>query len=94
MPSFAIRRVLIIGASGQFGRRLCCRLVQQDGLHLLLGGRDRKRLQATQKQLLNINPTAKADVIPCDIGSGMLELLYSHRPDVVIHLAGPFQVQK
>jgi len=90
MPRFEIRRVLILGASGQFGRRLCRRLARQDGLHLLLAGRDRQKLQATQKIL---GSTAKTDVVPCDIGSGLLESLHSRRPDAVIHLAGPFQAQ-
>jgi saccharopine dehydrogenase-like NADP-dependent oxidoreductase len=61
-------------------------------LHLLLAGRDRQKLQATQK-ILGSNPAAKTDVVPCDIGSGLLESLHSRRPDAVIHLAGPFQAQ-
>src|SRR5260370_10963793 len=94
MPSFPISRVLILGASGQFGSRLCRRLVQLGGLHLFLGGRDRQKLEATQGQLHAARPDAKIDILAGKINaSGFLDLLYSRRLNLVVHLAGPFQGQ-
>src|SRR5260370_15314232 len=94
MPSFQISRVLILGASGQFGSRLCRRLVQLGGLHLFLGGRDRQKLEATQGQLHAARPDAKIDILAGKINaSGFLDLLHSRRLNLVVHLAGPFQGQ-
>ncbi len=94
MPSFPINRVLILGASGQFGSRLCRRLVQLDELHLFLGGRDRQKLEATQGQLRAVKPDAKIDILAWAIsGSSLQDLLYSRRLNLVVHLAGPFQGQ-
>ena len=58
MPPFPVSRILVLGASGQFGRRLCRRLVQLGGLHLLLGGRDERRLKVAQRQLCAVKPDA------------------------------------
>jgi Saccharopine dehydrogenase NADP binding domain len=85
---------MVLGASGQFGSRLCRRLVQLDGLHLLLGGRDRQKLEATHVQLRAMKPDAKIDIVAWAIsGSSLLDLLYSRRVNLVVHLAGPFQGQ-
>jgi hypothetical protein len=40
-------RILVLGASGQFGKRLCGRLIGLDGVALLLGGRDAVKLAET-----------------------------------------------
>jgi Saccharopine dehydrogenase NADP binding domain len=94
MSSFPISRVLILGASGQFGSRLCRRLVQLDGLHLFLGGRDKQKLEATQGQLRAVRRDRNIDIVACKISaSGLLDLLYSRRLNLVVHLAGPFQGQ-
>jgi Saccharopine dehydrogenase NADP binding domain len=94
MSSYPISRVLILGASGQFGSRLCRRLVQVHGLHLFLGGRDRQKLEATSRQLLAAKLGAKIDILAGKInGSGLLDLLRSRRVNLVVHLAGPFQGQ-
>src|SRR5258708_2124205 len=94
MSSFPISRVLVLGASGQFGSRLCRRLVQLGGLHLFLSGRDKQRLETTQRQLHAVKPDAKIDILAWKInGSGLLDLLYSRRLNLVVHLAGPFQGQ-
>src|SRR5260370_10383158 len=94
MPSFPIRRVLIVGPSEQFGSRLCRRVVQRYGLHLFLGGRDNQKLEATHGQLHAAKPDAKIDILAWKINaSALLDLLYSRRLNLVVHLAGPFQGQ-
>jgi hypothetical protein len=61
---------------------------------LFLGGRDKRRLETTQRQLHAVKPNAKIDILARKInGSGLLDLLYSRRLDLVVHLAGPFQGQ-
>jgi len=94
MPSFPIKRALVLGASGQFGTSLCRRLVQLDDMHLFLGGRDRQKLEATREQLRAVRPDAKIDIVAWQISaSGLEDLLYSRRLNLVVHLAGPFQGQ-
>jgi Saccharopine dehydrogenase NADP binding domain len=94
MSSHPLNRVVVLGASGQFGSRLCRRLVRLDALHLFLGGRDRQKLEATQAQLSALKPEAKLDIIAWKINtSGLTDLLYSRKINLVIHLAGPFQGQ-
>ncbi len=94
MPPFPLSRILVLGASGQFGRRLCRRLIHLDGLHLLLGGRDEQRLKVTRCQLHAVKPDAPIDTFTWDIAvPGLADLLRAHKINLVIHLAGPFQGQ-
>ncbi len=84
----------MLGASGQFGRRLCGRLIRLDGLQLLLGGRDRTKLAAANADLLASRPGAATELVPCDVKtSNLADMLHARRVNLVIHLAGPFQGQ-
>jgi len=61
---------------------------------LFLGGRDRQKLEATQGQLRAVRRDRNIDIVACKISaSGLLDLLYSRRLNLVVHLAGPFQGQ-
>jgi hypothetical protein len=61
-----------------------CFLVEETG----------KKLEATQGQLHAMKPDAKIDILAWKINaSALLDLLYSRRLDLVVHLAGPFQGQ-
>jgi saccharopine dehydrogenase-like NADP-dependent oxidoreductase len=94
MPPFPISRILVLGASGQFGRRLCRRLVQLGGFSLLLGGRDEQRLKVARRQLCALKPDARIDTFTCDVAvPGLPDLLRAQKINLVIHLAGPFQGQ-
>ena len=94
MPPFPISRILVFGASGQFGRRLCRRLVQLGGFSLLLGGRDEQRLKVARRQLCALKPDARIDTFTCGVAvPGLPDLLRAQKINLVIHLAGPFQGQ-
>ena len=94
MPPFPISRILVLGASGQFGRRLCRRLVQLGGFSLLLGGRDEQRLKVARRQLCALKPDARIDTFTCDVAvPGLPDLLRAQKINLVIHLARPFQGQ-
>jgi Saccharopine dehydrogenase NADP binding domain len=87
-------RILVLGASGQFGRRLCGRLIGLDGVALLLGGRDPAKLTETRAGLLALQPDTAVEVAPCDAGaSNLADLLRTYEANLVVHLAGPFQGQ-
>ncbi|MDE1902194.1 MAG: saccharopine dehydrogenase NADP-binding domain-containing protein [Alphaproteobacteria bacterium] len=93
MQFLANFRILILGASGQFGRRLCQRLVREGHLTLLLCGRDKAKLMNLQKNLRDISD-AETEVVACNIDcDDFSALLLAQRPNLVVHLAGPFQNQ-
>jgi saccharopine dehydrogenase-like NADP-dependent oxidoreductase len=94
MPVFPISRVLILGASGQFGTRLSRRLVHLSQLHLFLGGRNEQKLKNLRDELHAIRSDANIHVVAGRIKApDLLEWLSSHDINLVIHLAGPFQGQ-
>jgi hypothetical protein len=83
-------RILVLGASGQFGKLLCRRLAYLPDVQLILGGRDPQKLE-TRK---NLYPDADIEATACDINSPEFPAyLKKISPDLVIHLAGPFQGQ-
>jgi Saccharopine dehydrogenase NADP binding domain len=87
-------RILVLGASGQFGKRLCGRLIGLDGVAVLLGGRDAAKLAETRAGLLALLPAAAVELAPCDAGAANLaDLLRAYEVNLVVHLAGPFQGQ-
>jgi saccharopine dehydrogenase-like NADP-dependent oxidoreductase len=84
-------RVLIIGAYGQFGRRIAAELSRDPGYELALAGRNASAAQAlcTELEDRGAQPcTAVALDVECDeLGSALAAL----QPQLVIHTAGPFQ---
>src|ERR1700750_3406035 len=87
-------RILVLGASGQFGKRLCGRLIGLDRVALLLGGRDPAKLAETRAGLLALRPDTAMEVAPCDAGApNLADLLRICQVNLVVHLAGPFQGQ-
>ncbi|MEJ0062365.1 MAG: saccharopine dehydrogenase NADP-binding domain-containing protein [Alphaproteobacteria bacterium] len=86
-------RLFVLGASGQFGIRLCSRLADLP-MQLVLIGRNERKLDASRRDLLRSHPDAQIDIKSCDIHSqAFRELLKTEKPDFLIHLAGPFQDQ-
>jgi hypothetical protein len=87
-------RVLVLGASGQFGKCLCRRMAAESSLTLIIAGRDKEKLEALKIHLITSYPSAKIKTAPCDIACGdFLGQLLTHKPNIVVHLAGPFQNQ-
>ena len=75
-------RVVIIGGFGNFGARICRRLVQETGFEIVATSRRRNTaLESVKSAALDMDsPTFAAQ----------LEVL---NPELVIHCAGPFQRQ-
>ncbi len=75
-------RVVVIGGLGNFGARICHRLVQEPGIELIATGR---------------RPTSQAGFVntaALDTGApSFAKDLKALGPDLVIHCAGPFQGQ-
>lgn len=85
-----MKRVLIIGAYGNFGRAIAAQLAREPKIRLILAGRDAGQAAALAASL-------KASEVPeaarLDIAEPLRDVLASLRPDIVIHASGPFQGQ-
>lgn len=82
-------RILLIGAYGQFGRRIA-EALKEDDVDLLLAGRDARRAAALAARW----PGARASLQPLrlDVEATSLHAdIAAAAPQVVIHTAGPFQ---
>jgi hypothetical protein len=77
-----VMRIVVIGGLGNFGARICKRLIQEPGLEVIATSRRQ------HSPLLSVK-TAALDMEGPDFA---LELK-SLAPDLVIHCAGPFQNQ-
>lgn len=88
-------RVLIIGAYGQFGRRIVEALARDQAFTLLLAGRDAQASGAMAARLLaGAETQAAIESSALDVGADTLSsAIATLRPDLVIHTAGPFQQQ-
>lgn len=83
-------RVLLIGATGVFGQRVARQLANDKRFELILTGRTREGLEALRAALGDDSVrVATMDVL----GPGLNAALAAQSPDLVIHSAGPFQLQ-
>ena len=88
--SQAAQRVLVLGAYGFFGSRICELLAKKPRIHLMLAGRDLSKATAAAYQLgLSANHARAID----STGPDLALLLRKLGINLVIHTAGPFQGQ-
>lgn len=85
-----IKRVLIIGGYGNFGRFIARVLAREDNIRLVISGRDEEKARALAAALgaRNVPETARLD-----IDHGLADSLKTIQPDIVIHTSGPYQGQ-
>ena len=90
----AIKRVLILGGYGNFGKRIAEGLANQSGLEIIIAGRNLRRAEQISRELAQGKFPMKITPAPVDIQSpDFQETLIKLAPDLVIHTAGPFQGQ-
>lgn len=83
-------RVLVIGAGGVFGARLCKGLLSH-GFEVVAAGRDRGRAEAAAGRLRTAFPGAVVEATALDTASLTPESLKVTGADIVADAAGPFQ---
>lgn len=84
-------RVVLLGASGMFGKRAATLLAQIPGLHILLAGRQLPALTAL-KQTLERNARSAIDILQIDLDAADGEQrIVQATPDILIDTCGPFQ---
>lgn len=85
-----MKNVLVLGAYGNFGKRICETLAQESGIRLLCCGRNAEKANALLAQL---QPSAKAELQAhvIDINAeNFTAQLRDLSPFLVIHTGGPF----
>ncbi|WP_231757470.1 saccharopine dehydrogenase family protein [Microbulbifer elongatus] len=89
-----VRRVLILGGYGNFGRRIVENLSRLSGITLIIAGRDVSKAENLRQQLSSIGSRAVLETAAIDINANAFAgTLESIAPDLVIHTSGPFQGQ-
>lgn len=83
-------RVLVIGAGGVFGSRLCEGL-SRSGFEVVAAGRDLGRAEAIATRLRTAFPSAVVEATALDTASLTPEALTATGADIVADAAGPFQ---
>jgi saccharopine dehydrogenase-like NADP-dependent oxidoreductase len=84
-------RVLLLGASGMFGKRVATLLAQISGLHIVLAGRQLAALDALKNTL---SPEARCtiDIFHIDLEAADCEQrILQAAPHILIDTCGPFQ---
>lgn len=80
------KRVLIIGAYGNFGSHITKKLAGEPGLQIIVAGRSEEKCRALADKY-------KTEYCALDIAKDFPASLQRIRPDIVIHTSGPFQGQ-
>ena len=89
-----MRKTLVVGGYGNFGRRIAKMLARSD-LPLVLAGRDEAKVQRFAAQLLAEHPTCLVECRVLDAGNAeaLGEALAELRPVTVVNTAGPFDAR-
>lgn len=83
-------RVLVIGAGGVFGSRLCEGLLR-NGFEVVVAGRSRTRAGATADRLRRAFPDGRVEVGLMDVATLTPAELEATGAEIVADMAGPFQ---
>lgn len=83
-------KVLILGATGNFGRKIARGLVAKN-IAIIISGRQEKPLLALKKQLSKVAVDTCIDILCFDFKKRLSQELLRLRPPLVINASGPFQ---
>ena len=90
----AVRKVLILGGYGNFGKRIVESLSAIKGITVVIAGRNIKKAERLLEELSLIGVSAELKATKIDIlSSQCLNDIQTIAPDLVIHTGGPFQGQ-
>ena len=84
-----MKKTLILGAYGNFGRRIALGLARKN-IPLILAGRNKEKLTALSK-LITQTYSVHASIAYVDIHQNLRSFLSEKKPYVVINTCGPFQ---
>jgi hypothetical protein len=87
----ACKRVVIIGGTGVFGKRLARHIGGWSGLEIVLTSRDAAKAQALAAQIAAEIPGARVSGVALDHRQGAQDALTALAPWAVVDASGPFQ---
>ena len=85
-----IKRVLIIGGYGNFGKFISADLVCADNIQLIISGRNQDKAKTFAEKLVT---RRHPEIAVVDIYDGLKQSLMTIQPDIVVHTSGPYQSQ-
>ncbi|MEM7432069.1 MAG: saccharopine dehydrogenase NADP-binding domain-containing protein [Pseudomonadota bacterium] len=85
-------RILVLGATGHFGRRIATRLASVPNVELLVSSRSAERARELADSLSSVTPHVESIALNHQ-DAAFVSQLTAARPNIVIHAAGPFQGQ-
>jgi hypothetical protein len=80
-----MKSILLLGATGMFGRRLADRLMRLQGIRLIVTSRSLARAEALAKKL------GVCEALQINMAGNLREVLAERKPFAVIDCSGPFQ---
>lgn len=84
------KKILILGASGNFGSKIAKKLASTS-IPLILAGRQEEILLRLQNEIKNTYPNSAIEIVAFDVNKELDKQLTTHKPFVVINTCGPFQ---
>lgn len=88
------KKIVVIGGTGNFGGRICRRLLDQPNTELIVTSRSAASAESLVNSLRQQRPDAAISAAALDQSSSDFEQdLRNLEPDIVIHTAGPYQGQ-
>jgi hypothetical protein len=87
------KKIMVLGAYGTFGSRICKQLAQYD-YTLIIVGRNLKKAEKLKNKLNKISSTCTVELAIFDVHSKLDEYLNQLKPTILIHTCGPFQGQQ
>lgn len=89
-----VRRILILGGYGNFGKRIAENLSRLQHITLIIAGRNAQKSQQQCQELTTQGANAALEAAVLDINHQLFtKHLKAQTPDLVIHTGGPFQGQ-
>ena len=87
-------RIVIIGATGHFGGRICRRILGEPNTELVITSRHLGKVESLSTELARMNADARVSAAAVDQTSPSFAAdLAALQPNIVIHTAGPYQGQ-
>jgi hypothetical protein len=88
-----MKKILILGGYGNFGRRIATFLAKEEGLNIIINGRNKKKAEQLSSEIKNKYPKAKINTAIFDSENSLDNELKNIKPFIVINTCGPFQLK-
>jgi len=86
-----MRKILILGGYGNFGRRISLSLTKS-GLPIIIAGRNEAKADKYASEIKKDYPNTSVEIAIFDVNKTLSEQLEKLSPNVVINTCGPFQL--